>query len=263
MNLPNSCRLLRLVVLGAERAADVCQTQARSASVMHKGYLPDSLASPPDLEVADLLHLLLVQLTVVRAAVVLKRPLGLGAVGNGVVQVVEDRLQGGLEPLAPVDGATASGSGAGSVHVVHAVGANKGVQALGSLLNGLVEGLARAVATLTKDLVLGKEHTVNTTHQAATLAVQVGVDLLLEGGLVEVTRANSNAKSNGLLLGLASDVLVDSNGGVDATALLEQRADSTAGTLGGNEDDINILGDIDLGEVLEDGRETVGEVEGL
>jgi len=57
--------------------------------------------------------------------------------------------------------------------------------------------------------------------------------------------------------------LEDGNGGVDSTALTEKSADGTAGTLGGDEDDINVLGDFDLGEVLEDGREAVGEVESL
>ena len=66
-----------------------------------------------------------------------------------------------------------------------------------------------------------------------------------------------------LLLGLAGDVLEDGDGGVDATALLEEGADSAAGALRGDEDDVNVGGDLDLGEVLEDGREAVGEVESL
>jgi hypothetical protein len=81
---------------------------------------------------------------------------------------------------------------------------------------------------------------VDTAHQAAALAVQVGVDLLLEGGLVE-----------------------DSNGRVDTAALTEEGADGAAGALGGDENDVDVGGDLDLGEVLEDGREAVGEVEGL
>jgi hypothetical protein len=57
--------------------------------------------------------------------------------------------------------------------------------------------------------------------------------------------------------------LEDGNGSVDTTALLEESADGTAGTLGGTEDDIDVSGDLDLGLVLEDGGETVGEVESL
>lgn len=226
-------------------------------------HIPDGLAGAPDLQVPDLLHLGLVALTVVLLAVVVERALGLGAVLDRVVQVVEDGLQGVLELGGPVDGATAGGGGAGLEHPVHAVGTDEGVQALGGLLDGLVEGLAGAVAALTEDLVLGEEHTVDTAHQAAALTVQVRVDLLLEGGLVEVARADSNAQSDGALLSLAGDVLVDGKGGVDATALTEERADSAARTLGSAQDDINVLGNIDLGEVLEDGGEAVREVQSL
>jgi hypothetical protein len=104
---------------------------------------------------------------------------------------------------------------------------------------------------------------VDTTHQAATLTVEVRVDLLLEGGLVEVAGADGDTEGDGLLLSLASDVLVDGEGGVDTTALTEEGSDGSARTLGGAEDDVDVGGDLDLGEVLEDGGETVGEVEGL
>jgi len=104
---------------------------------------------------------------------------------------------------------------------------------------------------------------VDTSHQATTLSVQVRVDLLLKGGLVEVTRSDTNTKGNGLLLGLTGDILVDGNGGVDTTAVLEESSDSSSGSLGGNEDDIDIGGNINLGLLLEDWGETVGEVEGL
>ena len=104
---------------------------------------------------------------------------------------------------------------------------------------------------------------MNTTHQATTLTVQVGVNFLLEGGLVEVTTANTNTESNCLLLGLASEILEDSDGRVNTTSLAEESSNSSAGALGGNEDNIDILGNIDLGLVLEDWGETVGEVESL
>lgn len=104
---------------------------------------------------------------------------------------------------------------------------------------------------------------MDTTHQAATLTVQVGVDLLLEGGLVEVTTADGNTEGLGLLLGLAGNVLEDGVRGVDTTALTEEGSDGTAGSLGGNEDDIDVGGNIDLGNVLEDRGETVGEVQSL
>jgi hypothetical protein len=104
---------------------------------------------------------------------------------------------------------------------------------------------------------------VDATHEAAALAVQVRVHLLLEGGLVEVAGADGNAKGDGLLFGLTGYVLENSDGGVDSAALAEERADGAAGALGSDEDDVNVCGDIDFGEVLEDGRETMGEVESL
>jgi hypothetical protein len=223
----------------------------------------DSLSSAPDLKVVNLLELRVVLLAVVWLRVVLERTLGLAAVLDRGVEVVEDGLKGILEALAPVDSTTTGSGRAGSVHVVHAVGADQGVQRLCSLLNGLVESLRWAVATLTENLVLSEEHSVDTTHQATTLAVQVGVYLLLECGLVHVSGADGYTEGDGLLLGLASNVLEDGDGGVDTTALTEEGADGTAGTLGGNENDVNVGGDFDLGEILEDGGETVGEVESL
>jgi hypothetical protein len=104
---------------------------------------------------------------------------------------------------------------------------------------------------------------VDTAHQATALAVQVGVDLLLEGGLVEVAGADGDTESNSLLLGLAGDVLEDGDGRVDTAALTEESADGAAGALGGDENDVDVGGNLDLGEVLEDGREAVGEVESL
>lgn len=104
---------------------------------------------------------------------------------------------------------------------------------------------------------------MDTSHQATTLTVQVGVDLLLEGGLVEVTTADTDTESNCLLLGVTGNILEDGNGGVDTTSLAEESSDGTARSLGGNEDDIDVSWDIDLGLVLEDWGETVGEVEGL
>jgi len=57
--------------------------------------------------------------------------------------------------------------------------------------------------------------------------------------------------------------LEDGERGVDASAFFEERADGTAGSLGGDEDNVDVLGGNDTGEVLVDYGETVGEVEGL
>jgi hypothetical protein len=103
----------------------------------------------------------------------------------------------------------------------------------------------------------------DTAHENTTLAVEVRVDFLLESGLVEVAGADGDTEGDGLLLGLASDVLPDSDGGVDTAALLEEGADGAAGALGCDEDDIDVLGGLDLGVLLEDDGESVGEVESL
>ena len=114
------------------------------------------------------------------------------------------------------------------------------------------------------DTVSYRRHEVNNekTHHT-TLAVQVGVHLLLESGLIHVTGANGDTNSDGLLLSLASNVLPNSNGRVDTAAFLEESTDSAAGTLRGNEDDVDVFRRNDVGVVLVDDRETVGEVEGL
>ena len=75
--------------------------------------------------------------------------------------------------------------------------------------------------------------------------------------------ANGNANGRGLLLGLARDVLPDSNGRVDATALLEQRADGATGALGSDEDDVDVWRGHDLRVLLVYDGEAVREVECL
>jgi hypothetical protein len=70
----------------------------------------DGLSGAPDLELINLLELGVVLLTVVGLRVVLERALGLAAVLDGGVEVIEDGLESILEALAPVDG-TATSSG--------------------------------------------------------------------------------------------------------------------------------------------------------
>ena len=259
------CRLffhvatLRRGVCVPPKSVDVNAKPVRSNLLVLGAEGADGLAGAPDLHVADLLCLLLEGLAVVGAAGVVEGALGLGTVAGRLVELLEEGLEVGLEALGPVEGTAAGGGGAGLVHVVHAVGTDQGVEGLGSLLDGLVEGLAGGVAVLTENLVLGEEHTVDTAHEAATLAVKVTPDLLLEGGLVEVAGADGNTHGDGL----AGDVLVDGDGAVDTTALLEKRAHGAARALGGNKDDVNVGGNLDVSAVLEDGGETVGEVEGL
>lgn len=231
--------------------------------MMNECNLPDSLSCSPDLQITDLLHLSLILLTVILLGVELKGSLSLLSGLDGVIQVVEDWLQSILELSGPIDSTTTSSGRASLVHPVHTVGTNQWVQRLSSLLNSLVESFTWAVTLLTENLVLCEEHAVDTTHQATTLTVQVGVNLLLEGGLVEVSRSNTDTESDSLLLCLTGNILENGDGRVDTTTLTEESSDGTSRSLWCNEDDINVSWDIDLGLVLEDWGETVGEVKSL
>lgn len=104
---------------------------------------------------------------------------------------------------------------------------------------------------------------MDTSHQATTLTIQVGVDLLLECGLVQVSTSDTNTKSNGSLLCVTSDILEDGDGRVDTTTLAEKGSDGSARSLWCNEDNIDIGRNVNLGLVLEDWGETVREVESL
>jgi hypothetical protein len=84
------------------------------------------------------------------------------------------------------------------------------------------------------------------THHT-TLSVEVRVHLLLKGGLVAVAGTDGDTESDGLLLGVAGHVLVHGDGRVDTAALEEEGADGAAGTLGGDEDDVDVLGGDDVG----------------
>ena len=57
--------------------------------------------------------------------------------------------------------------------------------------------------------------------------------------------------------------MVDGDGGVDPTAFAEEGADRAAGSLGSDENDIDVGRNVNFGERLKDRREAVGEVQGL
>jgi hypothetical protein len=104
---------------------------------------------------------------------------------------------------------------------------------------------------------------VDAAHQTTSLTVQIGIHLLLKGSFVEVTGPDGDAEGDGFLLCFAGDILVDGDGGVDAAAFTEEGAYGAAGAFWGDKDDVDVGGDVDFGEGLEDGGEAVGEVEGL
>lgn len=225
--------------------------------------LADGLACDPHLVTCNVSKLLLELNTVVGSRVLGQGAASLSTVGDGFVQLLEDGLGGGVELLPPVESTTLSSGGAVSVHPVHAVSTDQGVKRLGGLLDGLVESLRGGVTASAEDLVLGNEETLDGAHQDTTLTVEIGVDLLLEGGLVKVAGTDTDTEGNSALLGLARDVLVNGDGSVDAATLEEEVADGSAGALGGNEDDINVLGGDDASVLGVDDGESVREVEGL
>lgn len=81
----------------------------------------NSLSSPPDLHLADLVDLLLELGTIVLLRSKFERAARLFASRNGSVQFVEDRFERGLELWRPIQSSTTSCGAAGIVHVVKAV----------------------------------------------------------------------------------------------------------------------------------------------
>ena len=104
---------------------------------------------------------------------------------------------------------------------------------------------------------------MNTAHETTSFTVEIRVNLLLKSCLVKVAAADSYTQRNSLLFSLASYVLVDGNRGVNTSTFAEESSHSSTGTFRCNENDIDVFWHIDFGEILEDRRETMGEVESL
>ena len=84
------------------------------------------------------------------------------------------------------------------------------------------------------------------THHTA-LSVEIRVHLFLKCRLVQISRSDSNTNGDGLLLGLAGDILVYCNGRVDSSTFEVEGSDGSAGSLGSDEDHIDVFGRDDLG----------------
>lgn len=201
---------------------------------------PDSLSGPPDFLGINLLSLLLEVLPISRSRVEFERSSRLGTVLYGSVQLLKDGLDSLVELGPPVEGSPSSSGGASVVHVVHTVLADQGVKGLCGFLDGLVEGFRRGVTVGSENLVLSDKHSLDTSHEGTSFTVKVRVDLLFKGGLVNVSGSDSNSESDGLFLGLAGNVLEDSDRGVDSSTLKEEGSDSSTGSLGSDENDIDI-----------------------
>lgn len=93
--------------------------------------------------------------------------------------------------------------------------------------------------------------------------IKVGVNLLLKGGLIHVTRANADTKGDSFFFGLACNVSPYGNARIDTPTFLEKSTNSTTRTLGSHKDNINIFRRYDVGVIFENYRETMGEIESL
>lgn len=158
---------------------------------------------------------------------------------------------------------SSSGGGACGVHVVHTVLADQGEQRLGGFLDSLVEGFRGRVTVLSQNLVLRSEHALDTAHKDTSLSVQVRVDFLFKRRFVTVTGTDGDTECDGLLLGVTGNVLVNGDGRVDTSTFQEQGSDGSTGTLGGDQDDVDVLGGDNTSVLLVDDGETVGKVQGL
>lgn len=155
------------------------------------------------------------------------------------------------------------GGGVGVEYLVYVVGINEGVEGLGSFFNGFVESFVGGVVVFMENFVLGEEYVVDIIYEVVVFIVEVRVDFFFEGGFVEVVGVNGNIYGDGFFFGFVGYILVDGEGGVDVMVFFEKGVDGVVGIFGGVEDDVDVSGDFDFGEIFEYGGEIVGEVESL
>src|SRR5699024_718390 len=112
------------------------------------------------------------------------------------------------------------------------------------LVAGLEVGHLGSVAGLNQRVETSLDELADTAAQHSLLAEEVGLGLLLEGGLQDASTAGADAGSvsQGDLLGLAGVILLHADQGGAALALGVQAADDVAGALGRDHDDVNIFG---------------------
>ena len=103
------------------------------------------------------------------------------------------------------------------------------------------------MASLSQHLILGEKHAMDTAHQAAPFAVEIGPHLFLKSSLVEVSTPNSHTQCNRLLFGFAGDILKHSDRRVNAPSFAEKGSNGAARAFGRHEDDIDVGWNIDFG----------------
>ncbi len=163
--------------------------------------------------------------------------------------------------MAPVERAALGRGAAVGVHPVHPVLGHQPDQALGQLLDRLVEGLAGAVTVLAQRVVLRLHQTGQGAHQDAALAGQVAVDLVLEGGGEEIAGADGDPDGQRPFLGASGVVLMNGVAGVDATPGQEVPPHAGPRALGRDQDHVEVVGWHHAGLIVVDDGEAVGEVE--
>jgi len=116
---------------------------------------------------------------------------------------------------------------------------------------GLEVGHLRLVASLDQRIETGVDQLGNAAAQHCLLAEQVGLGLLLEGGLQDARTARTDAGgvSQSDVLCLAGVILLHADQGRAALALGVQAADDVAGAFGSDHDDVYVLGSGDGLEV--------------
>ena len=167
----------------------------------------------------------------------------------------------GDEALAGAVVAVLSGVGDGVTHLGEAALVDEVNDEL-HLVAGLEVGHLGLVASLDQSVEASVDELADAAAQDSLLAEQVGLGLLLEGGLEDAGTAGTDAGSvcQSDVLGLAGEVLLDTDQRGAALALGVQTADDVAGTLGSDHDDVNILGS---GDGLEVDVEAVCESQSL
>ena len=132
---------------------------------------------------------------------------------------------------------------------------------------GLEVGHLRLVTSLHQGLEAGVDQLAHAAAQDSLLTEQVGLSLLLEGGLQNTGAAGADAGGigQGHILGLAGEVLLHADQAGHALALQILAADGVAGALGGDHDDIHIGGrhnglEVDVEAVGEGQRLALGHI---
>ena len=150
-----------------------------------------------------------------------------------------------------------------AIHPIHAILIDETNQGLRKLFARLVESLRRRVAILAENFVLRLDHRAEAAHQRATLARKIGGNFLVESGREKIAGTDGNAACKRAIHRLASCVLENSVGGVDAGTAEEVAADIQTRTLRCNHDDVNVFRRNDARLLFVLDSKAMGEVKSL